>query len=277
PSQGVQCSRAISQVNNISDQQADWSYGICPDVEECLLGLHNCHPNATCHNTFNSYTCFCNAGFIGNGQTECEKTCDYECVHGICSNAPDYECRCDIGWRAPDCNTSCGCNGHSTCHKAVGLCDECQHLTMGEQCHLCRPGSYGDPTDEEGCQPCDCNGHGNKSQGECDIVTGECICTDNTMGLACENCMDGYYGDPRNGENCYLKCENRLLLTNITQGSLGSHGGKGIWPPWHAYCLWILTDAADIEDQRLEEDIPTITFTMEQLNTDCTMVSSIGQ
>lgn len=48
-----------------------------------------------------------------------------------------------------------------------------------------------------GCQPCDCNGHGNKSQGECDIVTGECICTDNTMGLACENCMDGYYGDPR--------------------------------------------------------------------------------
>ncbi|KAL5012356.1 hypothetical protein ScPMuIL_010907 [Solemya velum] len=273
PLSSVQCSRAISQVNNISDQQADWSYGICPDVEECLLGLHNCHPNATCHNTFNSYTCFfCNAGFIGNGQTECEKTCDYECVHGICSNAPDYECRCDIGWRAPDCNTSCGCNGHSTCHKAVGLCDECQHLTMGEQCHLCRPGSYGDPTDEEGCQPCDCNGHGNKSQGECDIVTGECICTDNTMGLACENCMDGYYGDPRNGENCYLKCENRLLLTNITQGSLGSHGGKGIWPPWHAYCLWILTDAADIEDQRLEEDIPTITFTMEQLNTDCTMV-----
>ncbi|KAI4811873.1 hypothetical protein KUCAC02_014745 [Chaenocephalus aceratus] len=32
-------------------QDAIWSYPTCPDVEECRLGLHNCHSFATCINT----------------------------------------------------------------------------------------------------------------------------------------------------------------------------------------------------------------------------------
>ena len=37
------------------------------DVNECMLGLHNCHPNATCSNTDGGFECFCNIGFEGDG------------------------------------------------------------------------------------------------------------------------------------------------------------------------------------------------------------------
>jgi hypothetical protein len=75
PNNHGNCSALIAQVHNVTvTPAADWSYGNCPDVEECLLGLDNCHQNATCHNTFDSYTCECNRGFMGNGRDVCNKT-----------------------------------------------------------------------------------------------------------------------------------------------------------------------------------------------------------
>ena len=41
----------------------------CTDVDECTLGTHNCDANAICTNTIRSFSCKCNAGFTGNGQT----------------------------------------------------------------------------------------------------------------------------------------------------------------------------------------------------------------
>ena len=37
------------------------------DIPECERGLDNCDPKATCTNTFGSYVCICNTGFIGDG------------------------------------------------------------------------------------------------------------------------------------------------------------------------------------------------------------------
>ena len=37
------------------------------DINECAFELDDCHPNATCIDTFGSYECACNSGFIGNG------------------------------------------------------------------------------------------------------------------------------------------------------------------------------------------------------------------
>ena len=37
-----------------------------PDIDECLTGTP-CDANATCADTFGSYTCTCNSGFAGNG------------------------------------------------------------------------------------------------------------------------------------------------------------------------------------------------------------------
>ena len=39
------------------------------DNDECTLGSHNCHGNATCTNTDGSFTCACNVGYTGNGVT----------------------------------------------------------------------------------------------------------------------------------------------------------------------------------------------------------------
>ncbi len=69
------CPQLVAEVQNVSaSEPAEWSYGICPDVEECRLGLHDCHDNATCLNTFDSYDCNCNRGFTGNGRNTCNRT-----------------------------------------------------------------------------------------------------------------------------------------------------------------------------------------------------------
>ena len=40
------------------------------DIDECELGMTDCHENSTCVDTFGSYLCICNSGFSGNG-TDC--------------------------------------------------------------------------------------------------------------------------------------------------------------------------------------------------------------
>ena len=51
-----------------------WSYSECPDVDECKLGLAQCHPNASCVNQPGSFKCVCNRGFTGDGVNVCNKT-----------------------------------------------------------------------------------------------------------------------------------------------------------------------------------------------------------
>ena len=42
-------------------------------MNECASGRHTCHTNATCMNSYGSYTCACKSTFTGNG-THCEGT-----------------------------------------------------------------------------------------------------------------------------------------------------------------------------------------------------------
>jgi len=37
------------------------------DINECTLGSHNCHANATCANSQGSFNCTCKTGYSGNG------------------------------------------------------------------------------------------------------------------------------------------------------------------------------------------------------------------
>ncbi|KAJ8956844.1 hypothetical protein NQ318_014258 [Aromia moschata] len=219
-----------------------WAYAQCPDVDECGLGLHDCHPQAICTNTDGSYSCQCKKGYIGDGRTSCVRTCFNVCVHGACQGEPDYACRCDVGWYGDDCSKNCGCNNHSACPEGKGICEECTANTKGQFCEECVPGSYGNATTEQGCQKCECNGHGNVALGECDIETGICHCEDNTEGDHCERCKVNYFGDPRNGKRCYYQCEARGLLTDSRGQGISSM--QSYAPPWGGAptreCLWII-------------------------------------
>ena len=44
-----------------------WYDVLTADVDECAIGNHNCHDDATCYNTEGSYTCSCNTGYTGDG------------------------------------------------------------------------------------------------------------------------------------------------------------------------------------------------------------------
>lgn len=222
---------------NAREDEAEWAYAQCPDVDECGLGLHDCHKEAKCTNTHGSYSCHCRRGFIGDGRTSCVRTCFEQCVHGHCSGSPDYECKCNLGWSGVDCSINCGCNNHSTCEAELGKCDKCQNWTEGERCEFCRPGSYGNATSTEGCKPCECNGHGNQVLGICDVQTGDCFCQDNTEGLRCEMCNKNFYGEPKEGGQCYFQCEARGMLKHLGKQGIGSHQSK----PDTSECLWIVS------------------------------------
>ncbi|XP_014662466.1 PREDICTED: multiple epidermal growth factor-like domains protein 8 [Priapulus caudatus] len=183
PYSDVKCPHAVNARHELrATAAAEWSYGTCPDVDECGLLLHDCHDNATCVNTLDSYACRCDRGFVGNGRDVCNKTCYDECVHGVCSGAPLYECSCHLGWTGANCTVNCGCHNHSVCPQGLGICDNCEEQTWteGEHCEFCREGSFGNATSGGGCVECRCNGHGNASLGVCDSATGNCYCVDNT-------------------------------------------------------------------------------------------------
>ncbi|XP_036283093.1 signal peptide, CUB and EGF-like domain-containing protein 2 isoform X8 [Pipistrellus kuhlii] len=73
------------------------------DVDECALGLDDCHPHALCQNTPTSYKCSCKPGYHGEGRQcadidECENELKGGCVHD-CLNIPgNYRCTCFDGF-----------------------------------------------------------------------------------------------------------------------------------------------------------------------------------
>ncbi|KPI93788.1 Multiple epidermal growth factor-like domains protein 8 [Papilio xuthus] len=238
---------------NVTSTDAGWAYAQCPDVDECGLGLHDCHEHAICNNTHGSYTCKCKQGYIGDGKKSCMRTCYNNCVHGYCGGAPQYKCHCDLGWTGADCSINCGCHNHSTCKTGVGRCDECKDWTEGEFCESCKPGSHGNATTGQGCRRCDCNDHGDESRGVCDYATGECICKDNTEGQNCERCKAKFYGDPRHGGKCYYQCEPRGMLNATQTEGIGSFmtdpDVKSLGPSKE--CLWIIS-ASNIKDATIQ-------------------------
>uniref|UniRef100_A0A670J6X8 Laminin subunit beta 4 n=1 Tax=Podarcis muralis TaxID=64176 RepID=A0A670J6X8_PODMU len=192
-------------------------------------------------------SCFCNghASYCGPVQNlRGDVFHEPGMVHGSClceHNTDGLSCeRCkdfynDAPWRPAEGSQEnacqkCECNGHSeSCHfdMAVylsnnrisgGVCEDCQHNTMGQHCDRCKLFFYQDPertiSDPRACIPCECDPEGTLYNGLCEDRTdpflgttaGQCHCKENVEGVHCDKCKPNYYGlsgsDPLGCQPC---------------------------------------------------------------------------
>jgi hypothetical protein len=203
-------------------------------VDECADGSHNCDPQAQCTDTADSFTCTCNDGYTGDGNTctnvnECDTNNGGCNANATCEDTPGtFTCTCDDGYTGDgntctnvnECDTdNGGCNANATCEDTPGsficTCDDgytgngntCANVN---ECDTDNGGCNANATCEDtpGSFICTCDdgytGNGNTctNVNECDTNNGGCdanaTCEDTPGSFTC-TCGDGYTG---NGNTC---------------------------------------------------------------------------
>ncbi|KAG5274479.1 hypothetical protein AALO_G00136760 [Alosa alosa] len=126
----------------------------------------------------------------------------------------------------------CECHGHSdSCHLSQrvwlstggmsgGVCNDCQHNTVGRRCQRCRPGYHRHPamplTSPYACTRCWCNtvgsipSHSKDEAPLCHPRSGQCHCKPGVGGTSCSQCLPGYWAFGPGGCKpcaCPLKCD----------------------------------------------------------------------
>uniref|UniRef100_A0A8C0V8M0 Signal peptide, CUB domain and EGF like domain containing 2 n=1 Tax=Cyanistes caeruleus TaxID=156563 RepID=A0A8C0V8M0_CYACU len=114
-------------------------------VDECALGLDDCHPDAICQNTPKLYKCMCKVGYTGEGRKcedidECDNDFNGGCVHE-CFNIPgNYRCTCYDGFMLAHDGHNCLDTDECTFNNGG-----CQHVcvnTVGSYECRCREGFF---------------------------------------------------------------------------------------------------------------------------------------
>ncbi|KAL6061898.1 hypothetical protein STEG23_031517, partial [Scotinomys teguina] len=152
-------------------------------------------------------TCLCPQGYTGQFCEFCAQGYKREIPHG----GPYTNC------------IPCTCNQHGICDPNTGIC-LCGHHTEGPSCERCMPGFYGNAFSgrADDCQPCPCPG-----QSACTTIpeTGEVVCTHcppGQKGRRCENCEDGFFGDPLGLSGAPQPCRQCQCSGNVDLNAVGN-------------------------------------------------------
>jgi cysteine-rich repeat protein len=201
----------------------------CTDIDECVAGTDECDVNATCLNAPGTFTCTCNAGFMGDGVTctdidECATGADDCDVNAVCANTSGtFTCTCNAGFTGDGVT----CADIDECAAGTGNCDPnaaCAN-TPGTFTCTCNAGFTGDGVT---CADID----------ECALGTDECdanaACANLPGSFSCV-CNEGYTG---NGMICATVCGDGVVAgaeacddANAVNGD-GCSNTCGVEPGW---------------------------------------------
>ena len=153
----------------------DESTDLCQDIDECLL-RNSCDGNATCANLEGSYTCKCNTGYFGNGETcEIGDCKDDACpLNEECVSPRGIECQCKNGFER---DQSGPCVDVDECFINTEICDEnadCLNTDGSYKCS-CRKGFFGNGVSS--CFIGSCSASNCRANQKCVSPTGiDCEC-----------------------------------------------------------------------------------------------------
>ncbi|XP_062837768.1 laminin subunit beta-4 isoform X2 [Anolis carolinensis] len=191
---GGQCQCKPNVIGRCCDKCSAGSHSFGP--QGCLLC--DCHPQGSVSALCDQVT----------GQCLCRPEVDGQ----QCS-------RCLAGYFGfPHCRP-CPCNGFAElCDSQTGACLDCRDFTTGDSCERCIDGYYGNPLKREPCRPCMCPDPPTSRRyfaHSCyqDHWTMQlvCNCFEGYSGNQCDDCLGGFYGNPKAAGQCLpCSCNNNI-------------------------------------------------------------------
>ncbi|KAJ7338748.1 hypothetical protein JRQ81_012650, partial [Phrynocephalus forsythii] len=163
----------------------------------------------------------------------------------------------------------CNCNGNSDrCLDGSGICVNCQHNTVGENCERCKEGYFGDAS-QGTCRVCRCPYTNSFAYG-CAENGGDiqCFCKEGYTGMHCESCAPGYFGNPLKYGGYCQKCNcpdnSQLMNCDRLSGECINQEPKDVGPEDHSCDSCVITLLKDLST--MGDELHVIRLQMQNMN-----------